>query len=84
MWQWVARGNIQQIGYVPRQNGIDPLGAHAAPSGECKYCLINKKLLIKLAWPCIPIFLITSSLNRKWFLGNWSTFRTCIHCVCSP
>ena len=36
MEQWVARGNVQQISYNPRQNSICPSGSHA-PSGEFNY-----------------------------------------------
>ena len=40
MWHWVARGNIQQISYIPQMEQHSPFGlmllwAHAAPSGEC-------------------------------------------------
>ena len=36
MWQWVARGNIQQIGYVisPDRTAF-ALRAHGVPCGEC-------------------------------------------------
>ena len=34
MWQWVARGNIQQISYSP-DGAAFTLRAHAALSGEC-------------------------------------------------
>ena len=37
MWQWVARGNIQQIRLHSPDSTAFTFRAHAAPSGECNY-----------------------------------------------
>ena len=38
MWQWVDRGNIQQISYIPQTKQQ----AHAVLSGKCNFYKISK------------------------------------------
>ena len=57
MWHLVTRGNIQKFVTFPRQSSIH-LRAHAAPSGECNYCVCVCVLCV-----CVCVCVCTVALE---------------------
>ena len=53
MWQWVARGNIQQISSPDRT--AFALRAHAASSGECNYYVCACMCVRVCAYVCMCV-----------------------------
>ena len=66
MWQWVARGNIQQIRLHSPDSTAFTLQAHAAPSGECNYYVyvcMYACMMYKIIWKCVGLVRVYNS-NR--------------------